>query len=600
MRFKLIYLSCLSLFLTLPNHASAQLIPDTTLGTGNNSIVDRINNVRQDINQGTTTPRGTTLFHSFQEFNVNAGESVFFNAPGITNIFTRVTGSNVSNIFGTLGVNGNANLFLINPNGIIFGQGARLDLNGSFTATTAENLILGPGLEFSAVNPQPVANNITINFPIGFGFGTIDPGINTGQIIVTGPGQNLQPQVLGQLIAGRNTSESLAVNPGQNLNLIGGSINLNGGLIAAEGGRVTIAAVETGTVSLDIEGELNFGEVSSFGNIQLVNGSLIDVSSPASFPNLGSGSVEVRGSTIELLDNSVILSQNQNQESGGSIEVIATESLTAIGVTDGRLRSGIYSETVSSGEGTSISIRSPSIFLENAVITSNTYGTGEGGAISISTNNLDLSPEARISTLTTGTEAGGDISIDPLVGNNIQINGIDRIITESRGTGERGELSIEATIITTPEVSLEAIERVKIERVVEVEEDENLIVSLLTRQSYSEYIDSINRSCQKLEPTEDKSQFGIKDVFPTKKFLEEGGSWRFDIFITTDDRSKQQENWNEVVLPNAVITGTNDKTYLGLVCASELPHAVPVRYSVGFLPRNQRSSRFLASSITSS
>ena len=74
---------------------------------------------------------GVNLFHSFQEFNVDANKGVYFTSPvGIENILSRVTGNNPAKIFGKLGVlTGNANLFLINPNGIIFGANASLLLS---------------------------------------------------------------------------------------------------------------------------------------------------------------------------------------------------------------------------------------------------------------------------------------------------------------------------------------------------------------------------------------------------------------------------------------------------------------------------------------
>ncbi|MTJ53015.1 filamentous hemagglutinin N-terminal domain-containing protein [Anabaena sp. UHCC 0253] len=131
--------------------AFAQLIPDNTLGA-ESSQVNNINSTAQ-IENGAT--RGINLFHSFQEFNVDVGKTVnFVNPINIENILTRVTGNNVSNILGTLGVNGNANLFLINPNGIYFGNGAKLNIQGSFTATTADEIKLGDTGLFSAKNPQ--------------------------------------------------------------------------------------------------------------------------------------------------------------------------------------------------------------------------------------------------------------------------------------------------------------------------------------------------------------------------------------------------------------------------------------------------------------
>ncbi|KST65761.1 two-partner secretion domain-containing protein [Mastigocoleus testarum] len=130
----------------------AQLVPDNTLGE-ENSIITPVDSLKNQIDGGAI--RGSNLFHSFKEFNIGNGKSVYFNNPGaIQNILTRVTGSNPSSILGKLGVLGNANLFLINPNGVIFGQNASLDISGSFTATTTPSIWFDNSLEFSATNPQ--------------------------------------------------------------------------------------------------------------------------------------------------------------------------------------------------------------------------------------------------------------------------------------------------------------------------------------------------------------------------------------------------------------------------------------------------------------
>ncbi len=95
----------------------AQITPDATLG-GEASVVtpgvDVGGQAADQIDGGAT--RGINLFHSFEQFNVGEGQRVYFaNPTGIENILTRVTGTNSSNILGTLGVaGGNANLFLIN------------------------------------------------------------------------------------------------------------------------------------------------------------------------------------------------------------------------------------------------------------------------------------------------------------------------------------------------------------------------------------------------------------------------------------------------------------------------------------------------------
>lgn len=141
---------------TCESYTLAQVIPDNTLPTA--TVVPPnvvVNGIPSDQIDGGAI-RGSNLFHSFQEFNIGAGQGVYFTNPtGITNILSRVTGSNPSNILGTLGVRGgNANLFLMNPNGIIFGPSSSLDVGGSFAATTANAIGFGEQGLFSASAPS--------------------------------------------------------------------------------------------------------------------------------------------------------------------------------------------------------------------------------------------------------------------------------------------------------------------------------------------------------------------------------------------------------------------------------------------------------------
>ena len=146
--------------ITLAQMPPSNIVPDATLGAERSQV--EFGNPRERITGGAV--RGINLFHSFREFNVGEGRGAYFLVPGdaIQNVLARVTGRNTSEILGTLGtlrsVDGQtarspANLFLINPNGIIFGENARLNLDGSFFATTANAVRFGETGLFNADAP---------------------------------------------------------------------------------------------------------------------------------------------------------------------------------------------------------------------------------------------------------------------------------------------------------------------------------------------------------------------------------------------------------------------------------------------------------------
>ncbi|MBD2108790.1 filamentous hemagglutinin N-terminal domain-containing protein [Nodosilinea sp. FACHB-13] len=143
--------------------AQAQVTPDATLGNESSTVTPDVlvRGSEADLIEGGAL-RGSNLFHSFLEFNVDAGQRLYFvNPAGVESILSRITGDNPSAIFGTLGVDGAADLFLINPNGLVFGETATLDIQGSFYASTAEAIPVGDGV-YSATAPEQ-SSLLTVN-----------------------------------------------------------------------------------------------------------------------------------------------------------------------------------------------------------------------------------------------------------------------------------------------------------------------------------------------------------------------------------------------------------------------------------------------------
>src|SRR4030095_1673830 len=112
---------------------------------------------------------GGNLFHSFSEFSLDQTQSATFSGPSdVANIFSRVTGGTKSTIDGALtSTISGANFFLLNPQGVIFGPNATVDVSGSFAVVAGERIALSDGARFRAT-PGPSDALLTSAPPVAF------------------------------------------------------------------------------------------------------------------------------------------------------------------------------------------------------------------------------------------------------------------------------------------------------------------------------------------------------------------------------------------------------------------------------------------------
>lgn len=390
---------------------TAQIIPDTSLPV-NSNVTSQGNT---SIITGGTQAR-SNLFHSFEQFSIPTGGTAYFNnALNIQNIISRVTGSSVSNIDGLIRANGSANLFLLNPNGIIFGSNATLNIGGSFLASTASKMKFADSSEFNADTFQSTPL-LTVSVPVGLGFGS-----KPGSIQVQGDGRGTR-----QTSALIDTSVGLQVQPERTLALIGGEVTLEGGTLKTAGGRIELGSVAgLSEVSLTPTSKglaLGYEGIQNFQDIQLSQQASVDAS------GVGGGDVQVQGRQVKLINGSQIENSTLGSEPGGNLGVRAKESLEIFG-------------TVVVGKNFIPSGLSTFVYPT---------ATGTGGSLTIDTQKLVLSQGGIISTATLGRNAGGTLNIKAsdsveVVGALIagQPSGGIATSVAPTGTGSAGNLYLE-------------------------------------------------------------------------------------------------------------------------------------------------------------
>ena len=402
--------------------AKAQITPDDTLGAQSSTVTsDVVNGVPADLIEGGATSGGN-LFHSFLDFNIDAGDRLYFNSPAsIETILSRVTGNGPSSINGLLGTVGDSDaaLILMNPNGIVFGENAVLDTQGAFTATTATSVQLGDDGSFSVINPES-DSLLSIN-PSAFFFS----------------GQAAQSQILVE------SQQNLSVLEGESLSLLGGDVVVDGGRIFSPGSQVDIVAVgEAGAIDANSHSVLS--PESDGGSIRVENNAVVSVASATG------GNVNFAAEDIQITSGGVLIAGIQaglgtpNSQAGSLTLEGARIQISGQGT--------ILGNTVGTGavgQGGDIVLSAKDITVEDGpIIGTITFGSGDAGDIFISaTDTVELGEPstARVGILTSVSESakgqGGNIEVSAA---NFELTGKTVLSTATFGNGDAGDITINA------------------------------------------------------------------------------------------------------------------------------------------------------------
>jgi filamentous hemagglutinin family protein len=424
-------------------------IPDNTLSSESSLVTPPTPDSPIYIIDG-GAQRSANLFHSFREFNVGEGRGAYFysRSADIQNILARVTGSNPSNILGTIGTYGNSNpnLFLINPKGIIFGPNASLDMGnaglnnprpgGSFVATTANSILFGDNGIFSASDPAK-SNLLTVN-PSALFFNAI-----SGQGIVN-------QSTATNSILGWSTN-GLQVPDGRSLLLVGGDVKLDRARLTAPGGRVELGGVsEPGTVGLNMDGNnlrLSFPVGVQRGDISLTNKATVDVAAG------DGGSIAVNARFLDISGSELLAGIGEGLGTVGSqAGNITLDATGTIEITGSSVSNYVATEAV--GNGGDITVKGRSLSLNTgAKISTVTYGSGNAGSVFIQAeDSVSLDIQTAISSYV--GSFGSALNKNPLpIGNsgNITIrtgslslaNGA-QLAASTFGQGNAGSVFVEA------------------------------------------------------------------------------------------------------------------------------------------------------------
>ncbi len=405
-----------------------------------------------DITGGTRPGGGTNLFHSFGNFNVpNSNIANFLNETALptNNILGRVTGGNISNIFGTIQTTGfgNANLFLMNPAGFLFGPNATVNVGGMVAFTSADYLRLSElnGSNAGVFHADPAQASVLTSAPVAaFGFLGSNPGAITVQgsqlTVADGTGISLiggnitiqsgtpeggtpQPARLSapngtiQLASAASSGEFNAATLQPLPNVANASFTSFGSVTLAPGSTINVGGASTVSIrggefvlSVDNAVLTTAATPAQADSVILNNGSVITAETSGANP---SGDITLNANAVQLNGGSLIRTSSDGGGAAGNINLTASQSLTLQGVDLSGNPSRILSDTNSSGNGGAINIQAPSgsVLLDGGVIQTSTNSDGLAGDINLNVRNLTARAGGQIVTSGSDAAPSGSITV---------------------------------------------------------------------------------------------------------------------------------------------------------------------------------------------
>jgi len=373
---------------------------------------------------------GNNLFHSFSRFDLDAGDVADFTGPAsIQNVLARVTGGTASKIDGTIQCSiPGANLFLMNPFGVMFGKNAKVDVSGSFAVTTAGYLKLADGGRFDARHP---AKDILTAAPVS-AFGFLGPSV--APIVLQGPSADETTPLFAQMTDGKTF---LAV---------GGQTKVENMQINAPSGRIAFISVgSAGKVFADINDPRSSIDASGFlrlGNIGMSSYATFDVSGDPG------GRIEIQGQNLKTRE-SMFAASTLGLQDGLGIDFTVRDSIKL------QADTYIFLDTSDAGAAGALTLRAKSLSLHGDVskgggpvnIVADTFGPGRAGDISINADSFVMRDGAQVTAESSDIGDGGDIKI---AAKSMRLDGKQSValLSTTSFEGKAGRIMIQTDSLT--------------------------------------------------------------------------------------------------------------------------------------------------------
>ena len=440
----------ISLCFDMPIIIHAQVIQ--TPGAGSlNTQVNHVGNV-YEITHGTQA--GSNLFHSFDSFSIATAETARFQTTNLVpdgtigNILGRVTGGNASSLFGTVDSNSyypNANLFLVNPNGILFGPGAQINVGGMAAFTTGKYLQLEGAGTNGIFYADPMQPSLLTSAPVAaFGF----LGSNPAAISVQGSVLSVQTGQSLALVGGNH--EFTYTNPDTGLQAsVPDGVTMTGGSLSAPNGKINIVSVASaGKISA---GDFMPTSGMTMGNITLSQGATLDVSGD------GGGTIKIVGG--QFVADHAFLNANTFDALNGADTAVDINLTGDVIFTNGSAITLSAGGTGRLGD-TTISGRNITFDGSSTITAINLDSPNGGGNITASSQTLNILGGASWFAATFGSANSGTIGIsasESIVVSGDLANGTQsKIQTATFGFANSGDIAIATKSATIENLGLVA------------------------------------------------------------------------------------------------------------------------------------------------